>query len=158
MTDSSQCHLGRKSDRRERRGRSDGSVVRPIRDAASGITKEAPLDAIYSHPSRAGPVAGRESPAVLSVATKIVRIAHRVFALNGSRLTAVFKIVTTLLAHEWILNASEIDPCVRELMDEERTCVEKIVAVQIFPLVRRGPCGIAIGGNRIGRRGYSQYI
>jgi len=47
------------------------------------------------------------------------------------------------------LNTSEIDPRVRELMNEERACIEKIVAVQISPLVSRGPCLIAIR-NRIG--------
>src|SRR5208282_6339738 len=95
-------------------------------------------------------VAGRETPGVLAIVAKIVRIAHRVFALNVGSLTAIFEIVTALLAHESILNTSEIDPRVRELMDEERACIEKIVAKQIFPLVSHGPCLIAIG-NRIRR-------
>ena len=42
-------------------------------------------------------------------------------------------------------------------MDEERACIEEIVAVQIFPLVSSGPCLVATR-NRTGRGGNGQDI
>src|SRR5882672_4984821 len=43
-------------------------------------------------------------------------------------------------------------------MDEERRGVEKLSAVKLLPLVSPGPCTVALQGQRVRRRGESEYI
>ena len=87
-----------------------------------------------------------------------MRVAPRVLALNFGGAPAVLEIVAALLAHEAIPDAAKIDPCVRELVHEQRPRIQKIVAVQIFPLVGRGPGLVAVTLDRVRRRAQREHV
>jgi hypothetical protein len=46
----------------------------------------------------------------------------------------------------------------RELMDEERTGVEKLVPVKLLPLITPGPCRVALCGQRVRRRSKAENV
>src|SRR5208282_77952 len=107
--------------------------------AASGVAEETALSAIHSQHLEARPVVRGDAPTILAIAFESIRIVSCVFALDISRAPTVFEIVAVFLAHEPISYASEIDPRVGELMNEERPGIEKLVIVNVLPLIRRGP-------------------
>src|SRR6185437_9556214 len=106
----------------------------------------------------AGAVAGRQAPAVSIVADEFVRVELGVSALHENRAPAILEVVRLLLLHEGIADPAQVDPGLREVMDEQRAGVEKVLAIQVFPLVGGGPGGIAVGGDRMGRRAQRQGI
>src|SRR6185312_17154056 len=97
-------------------------------------------------------ITGGEAPGVFIVTGELVWVAPRVLALDLHRAPAVFKIVAAFLAHEAILDAAKIDPRVRELVHEQWPGIQKIVAVQILPLVGRGPGVVTVALDRVRRR------
>src|SRR6202140_5673449 len=46
----------------------------------------------------------------------------------------------------------------RQLMDEEGPCIEEVVPVQVFPLIRQGPCLEARTGQWIRRRTEAEHV
>ena len=103
-------------------------------------------------------IARGETPNVFTIAFEASRIANRVLLLNVSRAAAVLEIIDPLLPHVLVLNATKINPHVRELMDEERTGVEKLVTVKLLPLVSPGPGLVALFGQRVRRRGETEDV
>src|SRR5690606_40748174 len=89
------------------------------------------------------PLAGAETPAVLVVAGVAARVDAGVGALHVHGAAAVLEVVAALLAHEAVADAAEVDPGVRELVDEQRSGVQEAVAVDVLPLVGAGPRAIA---------------
>src|SRR5436190_8205541 len=127
-----QREIGGKRYGCERRRWCDRSVVRSIRRAARGIAEQAPSH--FKWIRRVDrTITGRKAPTVFVVTGKPARVALRVLALHINRTPAVLKIVTTLLAHEAILNAAKINPGVRELVHKKRTRIKEIVTVNVFP-------------------------
>ena len=58
----------------------------------------------------AWPFAGRDSPAMLSVAGELTRIFDSISLLHVSGTSAIFEVVDTLLTHECVLNSAKVDP------------------------------------------------
>ena len=103
-------------------------------------------------------VAGRDPPAIRPVALELQRVADRVLPLDIGRPPAVLEVVDPPVAHEGILDAAEVDPDVRELVGEERARVEELVIVDAPPPVGGGPGGIALLGERVGRRPEAEHV
>src|SRR6202040_1888048 len=103
-------------------------------------------------------VTGSQAPAVLVVTGEPERVAPRVFALDDGRAPAVLEVVAAFLAHEAIPDAAQIDPGVRELVDEQRSRIQEVAAVQILPLVGRGPGLVAVTLERVRRRCQPEHI
>src|SRR5688572_4913855 len=57
-----------------------------------------------------------------------------------------------MFPHEVVLNAAKVDPHVRQLMEEERPAIKKLVAVKLLPLVSACPFTVTLRGHRVGRR------
>src|SRR3546814_2354676 len=85
-----------------------------------------------------------EAPAVLVIAGVAARVDAGVGALHVHGTAAVLEVVAALLAHEAVVDAAEVDPRVRELMDEQRPGIQEAVAVDVFPLVGAGPRAVAV--------------
>src|SRR6185437_12174418 len=95
---------------------------------------------------------------VFVIADELQRIASRVFALNNDRAPAVLEVIAALLAHEWVPYAAKIDPCMRELVNEQRAGIQEIDVVKILPLVGRRPRLVRVRPGRGRRRAASQHI
>src|SRR5689334_12433537 len=100
------------------------------------------------------PVARRDPPRERPVARKLLGIADRVLLLHVDRAPAVFEIVDALATHVVVPDVAEVDPHVRQVMNEERPGVKKVVTVDSLPVVRPGPRAITLFRKRI--RGRSQ--
>src|SRR6266550_3923164 len=126
--------------------------------AARDIAEETAIAAIDPRrpPSRA--IAGRESPAIIAIGFKLLWVAQSIVLLDPDCAPAVLEIIASLLAHEAILEVLQVEPSMRELVNEQRSGVEKIVAVEIFPLIGRRPLLIAGFGKGISGRGHPQNI
>src|SRR5438552_6933139 len=114
--------------------------------AARDIAEETAIAAIDPRRPVSRTIAGRESPTILAIGFKFLRVAQSILPLDLDRAPAVLEVIASLLVHEAILKMLEVEPSVRELVDEQRAGVEKIVAVEIFPLIGRGPSLIAVIG------------
>ena len=158
MAQRRQGKLGRERQRRERRARVDGAVVGPIGHAARGIAEKAALPAVDLQRRETGSVARGDAPAILAIAFEFVRIAPCIFALDIRGAPAVFEIVAVLLAHEAIAYAGEIDPGMGKMMNEERPGIEKLVIVDVLPLVGRGPRREAVRRQWMRRRRQAQHV
>ena len=55
-----------------------------------------------------------------AIAHELERVVHRVLLLHISRATAILEIVDALDAHERVLNATKVDPDMRELVCKQR--------------------------------------
>ena len=129
--DSRQHDLRRERQRRHRRPRRDGAVVRPVREAARLVVVEATLDAIDPVRGGTGAVARGDPPAVFAVSLEVVRVADRILLLHQGRTAAVLEVVDAPLAHEGVLDAPKVNPDVRQLMDEERSGIQEFMAVEL---------------------------
>src|SRR4029077_11754703 len=103
-------------DPRPRRHR---AVARAERRAARAVGVEAPLDTAGLAHRRARPIARRDPPAALAVAGEAARVADPVLLLDLGAPAAVLEVVDPSAAHDLVLEAGEIEPDLRELMDEE---------------------------------------
>src|SRR3546814_20505132 len=74
------------------------------------------------------PLAGAEAPAVLVIAGVAARVDAGVGTLHVHGAAAVLEVVAALLAHEAVVDAAEVDPRVRERMDEQRPGITEAVA------------------------------
>src|SRR5277367_3522285 len=137
MVDRGQHDLGRERQRCHHRPRGDGAVVGPIWHASSQITEELALDAAHFDRVRARAVARRNTPAMAAIADEVERVLDRVLLLHISRATAVLEIVDAMDAYERVLNATKINPEMRELVREQRPGVKIFVSVIVFPPVSR---------------------
>ena len=70
-----------------------------------------------------------------AVAREIQRIADRVFLMGKGRPPAVLEVVAVALAHEFVANATEVDPQVGQLMREQRPRVKQFAIVDSLPLI-----------------------
>src|SRR3546814_11655449 len=68
------------------------------------------------------------------------------------------EVVAALLAHEAVVDAAEVDPRVRELMDEQRPGIQAAVAVDVFPLVGAGPRAVAVLADRVRGRTQREHV
>src|SRR5277367_4849458 len=150
--------LGREGERGGDRPGSDAAIVRAVRRAPSFIAEEAPLYSIYHVSRRPGTIARCKSPRVFVVGAEVRGIVDRVPSLDVGRTAAVLEIIDAYAAHKVVLNSSEIDPNMRELVDEERTRINELVIVDGSPIVGRGPFGPAFARKRMGRRAQTQQI
>src|SRR6185437_2268795 len=125
--------------RGDRRPRRNGAVVRTERRATRGVVVELSLAPTDPGDRVAGPVGGREAPAVFFVAYELARIADRVLAMDLGRHPAVLEVVGVLGGHEAVADPAQVQPDVRELVDEKRSRVQHVLAVQVPPAVARGP-------------------
>src|ERR1035437_7691744 len=98
---------GQRSDHCPRR---DGSIVRAVWHAARHIIEEASLDARDLSHRPAGSIARGQPPEVLAVAHESERVMNRILLLNMGRSPAVLEVVNSLVAHEDILDPTEVDP------------------------------------------------
>src|SRR3546814_20729265 len=90
-----------------------------------------------------------EAPAVLVIAGVAARVDAGVGTLHVHGAAAVLEVVAALLAHEAVVDAAEVAPRVRELMDEQRPGIQEAVAVDVFPLVGDGPRAGAVLADRV---------
>ena len=148
----------RERQRCKRRPAGEGPIVRSVRHAARRIAEQAPRLAGHAGQLVARAITRRQAPAVFVVTGEFVRVALRVFALDKRRAPAVLEVVAALLAHEAILDAAKIDPRMRELVHEQRPAVQEIVAVQVLPLVGRGPCVVAVAFEGMRRRAQREHV
>ena len=100
----------RECQRRNRRPRSDRTVVGSVRNSTSDVIVKFPLTASHYECCWPGPVTGGDSPAAFAVVVELARISNRVLALDISRATAVLEIIDASVAHEQICDASEVHP------------------------------------------------
>src|SRR6185295_5879264 len=100
-----------------------------VRHAARHIIEEAALDVTDLPHRPAGSIARGQAPEVLAVAHECERVMNRVLLLDVGRSPAVLEVVDALAAHEDILDSTEVDPQVRELMDEERAAMQELVPI-----------------------------
>src|SRR6185369_7936701 len=101
---------------------------------------------------RARPVARAHPPAQLADVRECERIPDRVLLLDERRAAAVLEVVAVAAAHVGVADAAEIDPDVRELMDEERSGVEVADAVDLLPFVGAAPRVVAARRDGVRRR------
>src|ERR1022692_4599777 len=95
--------------------------------------------------TRPGPSQG-QSPAVFTIGVELARIADGVLLLHVCRPAAVFKVIDALAAHVRVLDATKINPQVRELMDKKWAGEQELIVVNLPPLVSGGPDGVGFGG------------
>ena len=119
---------------------------------------EAPCDASHSTCRRSRAVTRRDAPGVLAIAAEAPRIPNGVLLVHVGCATAVLEVVHRLAAHEGVLDAAEVHPHVGELMHEQRGAVQKLVAVQSLPAIRRRPCEIAFLGQGVRRRAKAEHV
>jgi hypothetical protein len=81
---------------------------------------------------------------MLSVARKLARIFDGIALLHMGGAPAVLEVVDALVAHERILDSAKVDPDVRELVREQRSRIEVVIAVAVFPSIIRQPGVIAV--------------
>src|SRR5260370_10575001 len=158
MRQGGQTDFGRERQRSNHRPGSEGSIIWPIRDTTSHVTKKASLDAIDSVNGVARTVTSGDSPAILVVAFETQRVMDRILLLDVGRTSAVLKVVDAFLAHEFILNTTKINPEMRQLVDEEWTTVQKFIVVQFLPAIGASPGPITSGGQRVRWRPQRQRI
>src|SRR5919106_946977 len=89
-------------------------------------------------------VARGDAPAESSITGILFRIAHRVLLLHVDRAPAVFEIVDRLAAHVLVLDTAKVDPHVREVMNEERSGIKKLMTIDALPVVSPGPGAITL--------------
>src|SRR5579864_3739526 len=136
---------GRKNDfRRKRQGRddcprSDGAVVGSERHAARKISKELAVDTFDPAHGGSRPITCGDSPAAFGVALELLRILNGVFLLHQRGAAAIFEIIDSLPAHKLVLNAAEIQPQMRKLMNEQRSSIEKFLSVDCLPPICGSP-------------------
>src|SRR6266478_3979800 len=97
-------------------GPDDGTLNPPaMGHAARDIAEETAIAAIDPRrpPSRA--IAGRESPTILAIGFKFLRVAQSILLLGLDRAPAVLEVIASLLAHEAILDVLQVEPSMREL-------------------------------------------
>ena len=144
-------------ERGGRRPRRNRTVVRPVRRTARAVPEEPALHAVYDLRDRAGAMTGSESPAAVAIAGKAERVADGVSLLDECGAAGILEIIErraelgTLVTHERVVDPTEIDPEVGEVVNEERAGVEQPMAVDAFPRIRRAPRRVGVGGNRVRR-------
>src|ERR1700674_1011159 len=115
-----QYDLGRERQRRHHSPRRKGAVVGSVGHAAPYIVEESALDTTHFDAGGAGALTRGKSPAMRAIAREFERVGDRVLPLHISRAPAVLEIVDALVAHEVVLNATKVDPDMRELVREQR--------------------------------------
>src|SRR5262245_8160687 len=85
-------------------------IIRPEWCPACYVIEELSAISASFKGAPAGTITGGKSPAVLAIALKLHRISDRIFLLHKRGLAAVLKIVTAVLAHEFVADVAEIDP------------------------------------------------
>ena len=126
---------------------------RALGDRPRDVVEEAALDAVDDEHGRPRPFARGDAPAVLAVALELPRIADPVLLMSVGRAAAVLEVVAVLCPHEGVPDAAEVDPDVRELVNEERPRVEELLAVETAPAIGRGRMPRSSRGReRVGRR------
>src|SRR6188768_1361480 len=80
----------------------------------------------------------RQAPHVLAVAAKTiwVRCGVRTLCVGGP--ARVLEVIDALFTGVGVVDAAEVEPDVRILMDEERRVVDELLAVEGVPLVVSG--------------------
>ena len=99
--------------------------------------------------ARARAVARRQAPAVRAVALEALGIADRVLALHQRRAPAVLEVVDAVAAHEGVLDAAQVDPHVRVLVDEQRAGRQVRMAVDPAPAVAPQPRVVGPARSRV---------
>ena len=84
------------------------------------------------------------------------RIDPAILALYADRATTVLEVIAAFLAHEGIADSTQVEPGMRELVDEQWPGVEEVDVVKIFPLIGERPSVVAI--NRMRWRTQRQHI
>ena len=131
--------IGREGERGGDRPRSDAAVVRAVRRAPSLVAEEAPLFSFDCVSRRPGTIARGDSPGVFAVGLKTGWIGNRILLMNIGRAAAIFEIIDLFVTHIVVLNSSKVDPDMGELVDEERSRIEKLMIVDHSPVVSGGP-------------------
>src|SRR3569832_767708 len=103
------------------------AVIRTKRRAPGHVIKKPADGTVDCHRPDARTFARAEAPVVFSESLVSTWIADGEFLVDTGRRPAVLKIVAPHFAHETVANPAEIHPRMRELMDEERACIERRV-------------------------------
>ncbi len=93
-----------------------------------------------------------------AIAGELERVVHRVLLLDIRRTTAVLEIVNAFITHECVLNTAKVDPEMRKLVREQRSGVQIVISVTVFPPIRRSPRSVAALGQRMSGRAEPQDI
>src|SRR5688572_10715152 len=133
MIESRQNDFRGERQRSDCRPRSDGAVIRSKGDAACPVVEKVSSGASHCPNRWPRAVARGDAPAVLAVAAELSGIPDRVLPLDVGGTPAVLEIVDSPLAHVIVLDAAEIQPGVRELMDEKRAGVQELGVVELLP-------------------------
>src|SRR5690606_32264945 len=128
------------------------------RNAARGVAEQVARFAIDRLHLVGRSFAGAQAPAILVVADVAARVDARIGALYVHGATAVLEVVAALLPHEAVADSAEVDPRVRELVDEQWPGVQEAVAVDVLPLVGAGPGAVAILADRMRGRAQRQHV
>ena len=97
----------------------DGSVV----GAVGCIVIERAFDALDAACCPARPVARGQAPKVFTIARKPQRVSDGAFPPHVGGAAAVLAVVNAVVAREGVLDAAQIQPDVRILVDEKRAAV-----------------------------------
>ena len=136
-----------------------GSIVGSKGNSPGYVAVELPLDApLRALLREAGAEAGGEPPTVLTVPLEPHGVAQGVLLLNNGGPAAVLEIVGPLFPHERILDAAQVDPDVRELVDEERRREEVIDVVEVLPLIGPAPRAVALRGQWVCGRAQAEDV
>src|SRR5207247_4005544 len=122
-----QHDLGCKRQRRRHSPGSKRAVVRSKGNAASLIIVKVHGFSLDAPRCRRWSIAGRDSPHVFAVSFEALWIADRIFLLRISCPAAVLEIINLLASHVFVFDASKVDPHMRKLVNEKRTCVNMLV-------------------------------
>src|SRR5580658_851680 len=114
-----QYDLGCKRQRRRYSPRRDGAVIRSVRDPSVHIIEEVPHNAIHFDTVGTGTIACGNSPAMAAIALELQRVSDGILLLRISCTPAVFEIVDPFITHESVLNTTEVDPDMGELVREQ---------------------------------------
>ena len=148
-THGGQHDFGREWKRCQWRPPREGSIVRTIGHPARCVPEQ-PSRAIacVRHPGGRA-ITCSQAPAIFVIPDEFARVTSNVLALNEDRVPTVLEIIAALLMHERVSDATKIDPCMRELMNEQRPGVQEIDVVEVFPLVGGRPCFVGVWPGRV---------
>src|SRR5258708_4702186 len=110
VTNCRQNKLRREGERSQHCRRIYRPVVRSMRHPARDIAAKAAIMAIDPQCPGSGTIARRETPTILAVTFKCMRVAQGVLLLDMGCAPAVLEVIASLLAHEAILEILQLEP------------------------------------------------
>ena len=135
------------------------AVVAAVGYPARGVAHECLLRAVAQFALAIGALTSGKTPDVFSVSDVGVRIQIGINALNVDCAARVLEIVHVIvLADITIIEAAQIDPCLREEVDEQRRRVDPVLTGVVPPFVALRVFGVGLPCQRMRGRSRTQHV